>query len=70
MGKPIWSIKFRNFCFNNNISAQDVADTLKMSKATIYKYWGGHIPVPDESKKKLERAMGLPIYETFFNEEL
>ncbi len=70
MRKPIWAIKFKRFCEDNYISGQEVADMLGKSRATIYKYWTGEIPVPDESKKILERKTGLPIYETFFNEEL
>lgn len=70
MKKPIWSTKLRNFCFNHNYSAQDIADVLNVSKASVFKYWSGKVPVSDENKKKLERKIGLPIYETFFNEEL
>lgn len=68
MNKPDWAIKFRNFCFNNNLQAQDVADILHVQKATVYKYWGGHSPVPDQSKKILEKETGLDIYDTFFKE--
>ena len=70
MNKPNWAIKFRNFCFNNRLSAQDIADALHLQKSSIYKYWAGDVQVPDESKKILERKFGLDIYETFFNEEL
>lgn len=70
MKKPIWSVKLRNYCFNHNFTAQDIADKLNVSKASIYKYWSGKVPVPDENKKILEQEIGLPIYETFFNEEL
>lgn len=70
MKKPIWAIKLRNFCFNNNFNAQDIADKLGVSKALVYKYWSGGCPVSDENKKILEKEINLPIYETFFNEEL
>lgn len=68
--KPVWAIKFRNFCFNNNLKAKDIADMLHLSTTAVYKYWGGYMAVPDESKKVLEKELGLDIYETFFNEEL
>lgn len=70
MRKPLWSVKLRNFCFNNDLNAQDIADKLNISKALVYKYWSGKTPVSDVNKKKLEQEIGLPIYETFFNEEL
>lgn len=68
--KPVWAIKLRNFCFNNDLRATDIAEMLHLKTATVYKYWAGDITVPDESKKILEQKVGLPIYETFFNEEL
>ncbi len=68
--KPVWAIKLRNFCFNNDLRATDIAELLHLKTATIYKYWAGDISVPDESKKILEQKVGLPIYETFFDEEL
>ena len=70
MRKPIYAIKFKRFCEDNNISAQDVARALNLSRAAVYKYWSGDAIVPDTNKKILERKMGLPIYETFYNEEL
>ncbi len=70
MRKPIWAIKFKRFCEDNNISAQEVAKMLEVTTASVYKYWQGNAIVPDRSKKILERKTGLPIYETFFNEEL
>lgn len=70
MRKPIWAIKFKRFCEDNNISAQEVAKMLEITTASVYKYWQGNAVVPDKSKKILERKTGLPIYETFFNEEL
>lgn len=68
--KPIWAIKFRNYCFNNNLESKDLAEKLGVKHTTIYKYWSGRTPVPDVSKKILEKEFGLDIYETFFNEEL
>lgn len=68
--KPIWAIKFRNFCFNNNLKAVTVAKMLSVQLGTVYKYWSGDIVVPDESKKILEKETGLDIYEVFYNEEL
>lgn len=68
--KPVWAIKFRNFCFNNNITAADIAKALYVKRATVYKYWAGSSVVPDESKKILEKEFNLDIYETFYNEEL
>lgn len=70
MKRKVWATKFRNFCSNNNLSAKDIANELCVSVVTIYKYWEGTNAVPDESKKILEKRIGLPIYETFFNEEL
>ena len=68
--KPIWAIKFKRFCEDHNISAKDVARALKVKTSTVYTYWQGKKKVPDEKKKILEKKLGLPIYETFFNEEL
>lgn len=68
--KPVWTIKFRNFCFNNDLKAKDISEILGVQTATVYKYWSGSITVPDESKKILEKEVGLDIYEVFFNEEL
>lgn len=70
MRKPIWAIKFKRFCEDNNISASEVAKMLEVTTASVYKYWQGNAIVPDKSKKILEKKTGLPIYETFFNEEL
>lgn len=70
MKKPIWAIKLKRFCEDNRISAQEVSKAIGKTRATVYKYWSGDIPVPDETKKVLEKKLGLPIYETFFNEEL
>lgn len=66
--KPMFAIRFRNFCFNNNLKAEDVAKILNVQVGTVYKYWAGRITVPDESKKILEQEIGLPIYEIFFEE--
>lgn len=66
----ISAIKFRLWCKNNKLSAQTIADTLNVQRGTVYAYWAGKVSVPDESKKKLEKALGLPIYETFFDTEL
>lgn len=68
--KPIYAIKFRNFCFNNDLQARDIAKLLNVKVSTIYKYWSGNVLVPDESKKILEQKIGLDIYDTFYNEEL
>ena len=68
MKKPIHAIKFRNFCFNNNLGAADIANILNVSTSMIYKYWSGAAAVPDESKKILEKEIGLNIYETFYEE--
>lgn len=68
--KPVSAIKFRNFCFNNDLQAKDIAEMLHIGTATVYKYWAGLITVPDENKKILEQKAGLDIYEVFFNEEL
>lgn len=68
--KPVWAIKLRNFCFNNDLQAKDIAQMLHLRTATVYKYWAGQIAVPDENKKILEQEIGLDIYEIFFNEEL
>lgn len=70
MRKPTWAIKFKRFCEDYNISAEEVAKALNLSKASVYKYWSGSSPVSDANKKILEKKLGLPIYETFFNEEL
>ena len=66
--RPDWAIKFRNFCHNNDLTAKDVAKILKVSTMTIYGYWCGRTAVPDETKKKLEKEIGLDIYDTFYNE--
>ena len=68
--KPVWAIKLKRFCEDNRISAQEVSTAIGKTRATVYKYWSGDIPVPDETKKVLEKKLGLPIYETFYNEEL
>lgn len=70
MSKDISALKFKLWCKNNNYSAQNIADVLHLQRATVYGYWSGNISVPDESKKKLEEKLGLPIYEIFFNTEL
>lgn len=70
MKKPVWARKLKRFCEDNEISAQEVATAINKTTATVYKYWQGKIPVPDETKKALEKKLGLPIYETFYNEEL
>jgi len=62
------SIKFRNFCFNNELKAEIIAEALNVSVATIYKYWSGSVAVPDTNKKILEKKFGLDIYDTFFKE--
>jgi len=62
------AIKFRNFCFNNELKADVVAEVLNVSVATIYKYWSGGAAVPDTNKKILEEKFGLDIYDTFFKE--
>lgn len=66
--KPDYAIKFRNFCFNNDLRATDIAEALHVRTATVYKYWAGDISVPDDSKKVLEKEFGLDIYDTFFKE--
>ena len=66
--RPDWAIKFRNFCFNNDLRATDIAEMLHVQIGTVYKYWGGLIAVPDSSKKILEKEAGLDIYDTFFKE--
>ena len=68
--KPVWCIKFRNFCFNNHLSAGDIAKSLNLQVGSVYKYWSGVVAIPDENKKKLEKEFGLDIYDTFYNEEL
>lgn len=68
--KPIWAIKLRNFCFNNNLKAVDIAEVLNLQVGSVYKYWSGIVTVPDENKKILEKEIGLDIYEVFYNEEL
>lgn len=68
--KPIWAIKFRKFCFNNDLKATDVAKILNLQTTSIYKYWNGSITVPDENKKILEKEIGLDIYEIFYNDNL
>lgn len=68
--KTISAIKFRNFCYNNNLKAKDVAKILNVKVTSVYKYWRGDVAVPDESKKILEKEIGLDIYEVFYNEEL
>lgn len=68
--KPIWAIKFRNFCFNKDLQAKDIANVLNVKTTTVYKYFAGVIAIPDDSKKILEKELGLDIYETFYNEEL
>ena len=66
--RPDSAIKFRNFCFNNNLNATDIARILEVSTSLVYKYWSGKVSVPDESKKKLEKEIGLNIYEIFYEE--
>ena len=68
--KPIEAIRFRNFCHNHNLKATDIAKILNVKTTTVYKYWSGRTPVPDESKKILEKEIGLDIYYTFYSEEL
>lgn len=68
MKKTIQAIKFRNFCCNNKITAQDLSNKLSLQKSTIYKYWAGDLQVPDYAKKILEKEFNLPIYEVFFND--
>jgi hypothetical protein len=70
MRKPVWAIKFKRFCEDHQIAAEEVARALNLSRASVYMYWSGRVPVSDQNKKVLERKLGLPIYETFFNEEL
>lgn len=70
MRKPIWAIKFKLWCSNNGYSAKDIAEVLHIQKNSVYSYWSGANSMPDESKKKLEQAIGLPIYEIFFDTEL
>ena len=66
--KPDWAIKLRKFCYNNNLTAKDLAEILNVKVPTVYKYWSGDISIPDDSKKKLEEELGLDIYDTFFKE--
>jgi transcriptional regulator with XRE-family HTH domain len=68
--RPISAIKFRKFCYNNDLRAKDLAEILDQSVSTIYKYWNGKISVPDDKKKLLAEKTGLDIYEIFYNEEL
>lgn len=68
MSKPDYAVKFRNFCFNNRLTAKDIANMLHVKAGTVYKYWAGDIQVPDDAKKILEREAGLDIYDTFFKE--
>lgn len=68
--KTISAIKFRNFCYNHNLQAKDIAKVLNVKVSSVYKYWRGDVVVPDESKKILEQKVGLDIYDTFYNEEL
>lgn len=68
MKKPIYAIKFKNFCQNNGYLAQDIAEIINVKKATVYKYFSGRTVVPDEAKKKLEKEIGLNLYDVFFNE--
>lgn len=70
MKKDISAIKFKLWCKNNKLSAQDIADVLKTKRSTVYGYWSGKFSVPDENKKILEQQLGLPIYEIFFDSEL
>lgn len=66
MPKPDWAIKFRNFCFNKNLKAKDIANLLHIQTATVYKYWAGDITVPDHNKKLLEEKIDLDIYDIFY----
>ena len=68
--RPVSAIKFRKFCYNNDLQAKDLAEMLDQSVSTIYKYWSGRIAVPDDKKKILAEKTGLDIYEIFYNEEL
>ena len=70
MKKDTSAIKFRLWCKNNKLSAQDIADVLHVKRNTVYSYWSGSFSVPDENKKILEQKLGLPIYEIFFDSEL
>ena len=66
--RPIEAIKFRNFCHNHNLKATDIARILNVKTTTVYKYWSGRNSVPDESKKILEKEVGLDIYDIFYKE--
>ena len=68
--KLVSAIKFRKFCYNNDLKAKDLAEMLDQSVWTIYKYWNGTISIPDDKKKTLAEKTGLDIYEIFYNEEL
>lgn len=64
--KPISAIKFRNYCKDNDITAKRLSKLLNVSIKTIYCYWAGVAQVPDNSKKIMEKEIGLDIYETFY----
>ena len=68
--RPISAIKFRKFCYNNDLKAKDLAEMLGQSVWTIYKYWDGTIAIPDDKKKILEEKAGMDIYEVFYRKEL
>lgn len=68
--RPVSAIKFRKFCYNNDLQAKDLAEMLDQSVSTIYKYWSGRIAIPDDKKKILAEKTGLDIYEIFYNDNL
>ena len=66
--KPIWAIKFRNYCKDNGISAKLLSNLLHLNLKTIYCFWSGEIQVSDHYKKILEKELNMPIYDIFLNE--
>ena len=65
--RDIAAMKFRFFLDSNGISAQEVADALRISRKSVYAYRRGSNTVPDDYKKMLEEKFGLNIYDVFYN---
>lgn len=65
--RDVAAMKLRFFLDSNNITAQEVADTLRVSRKAVYAYRRGLNAVPDDYKKILEEKFGLNIYDVFYN---
>ena len=66
--KPIWAIKFRNYCKDNGITAKQISLLLHLNERTVYSFWSGENQVSDHYKKVLEKELKMPIYDIFLND--